>query len=136
MCGGAYSEADWEEYTSWKNSTVRDELNGAFYKSAFSKKEKNIITMTKVENCADRVFILSMQEQQKYLSNKEKACVCANEPKTYSYKQDKEVYWLREKAQYRYEAASIAVYTKDGSIDYYYTTSSSGVRPAMWIRVN
>ena len=61
--------------TTWENSTLRKWLNGNFYKTAFTKAERNMIAKTKLKNAdneeygtdggndtKDKVFLLSLDD--------------------------------------------------------------------------
>jgi len=80
-----------ESYTdvTWETCTLRKWLNGEFYNTAFSAEEQAQIVTTKVtadknpeysinpgENTADKVWLLSITEANKYFSN-DKARMCA-----------------------------------------------------------
>ena len=49
----------------WKNSEIRQWLNGDFYNNAFSEQEKKNINSFN----GDNVFLLSMEEASKYFAN-------------------------------------------------------------------
>lgn len=78
-----YNEAKDVDVT-WATCSLRKWLNGDFYKTAFNSKEKKYIITTKVKTADniinktkggsatnDKVFILSKEETQKYLTNPE-----------------------------------------------------------------
>ena len=82
LCPIEYNSED--EATTWELCSLRKWLNGQFYNSAFSEKEKDIIVKTEVINndnqqfeidggndTKDNVFILSVDEANKYFSSDE-----------------------------------------------------------------
>lgn len=72
---------DWESNICWETSSLRDYLNGDFINNTFSKEDQQSILQTKNQNKAsddyystvdgntteDKVFLLSIDEVQKYL---------------------------------------------------------------------
>ena len=73
---------DWSSNISWENSSLRSYLNNEFIENAFTAEEQQEIILTENQNTAnedfyctvdgnrteDRVFLLSIDEVQKYLS--------------------------------------------------------------------
>ena len=130
-----YSDSENSGGYSWYGSSLRDYLNGSFYRTAFTADEESIILTTKVKDTKqpdygkvynydtnDKLFLLSVDEAKNYFSsNNARSCG--------------KTYWLRS-VGWQYYCASQVKY--DGSIDteganvideFYY------VRPAMWVKV-
>lgn len=130
-----YSDSKNSGGYSWYGSSLRDYLNGSFYRTAFTADEESIILTTKVKDTKqpdygkvynydtnDKLFLLSVDEAKNYFSsNNARSCG--------------KTYWLRS-VGWQYYCASQVKY--DGSIDteganvideFYY------VRPAMWVKV-
>lgn len=74
-------------FVSWENSAIRQWLNGQFYPDAFSETEKLLIAqvdtgaeeyaLTDDESAADRAFLLSVTEVERYLpGDAAKQCYC------------------------------------------------------------
>ena len=139
--------ASFGEFT-WETCSLRNWLNNTFLNAAFKTKEKAIIQSTTVSAdknpnyqtdpgraTNDKVFLLSINEANKYFSSREKR-VC--EPTTYAMKNIGESYyfdkwWLRSPGETRHSAAYVYM---SGLIDEYGTTTyhyKLGVRPALWI---
>ena len=57
----------------WKNSEIRQWLNGDFYNKAFSENEKKFINLSNLSDVgtSDNVFLLSKEEAEKYFANKD-----------------------------------------------------------------
>ena len=116
------------DYTyTWWESSIRKYLNNKFINNAFTDDEKSKILSTlkfpPFEN-NDKVFLLSENEANEYLSLNEFVCG--------------ENWWLRD----TYEGKQLGLgspYPKKivshctGKIDYSSITSHEGVRPAIWI---
>lgn len=128
-----YSDTENSGGYSWYGSSLRNYLNGSFYRTAFTADEEAIILTTKVKDTKqpdygkvynydtnDKLFLLSVDEAKTYFSsNNARSCG--------------KTYWLRS-VGWQYYCASQVEY--DGSIDteganvideFYY------VRPAMWV---
>jgi len=146
-----------EVHTSvtWENSTLRAYLNGDFYNNAFNLDETDIIAEVLNKNpdntsmntkggedTLDRVFVLSIEEAEKYIAGKDFAAAKASAyvKALGVYLDDKggtynSYWWLRSSGIAQSNAAKIEF---NGSISYngamvHY--SKYGVRPAMWVLV-
>lgn len=122
-----------EEAVTWETCTLRAWLNDKFINEAFSEQEQAIISTVEVLDndqedkiCMDKVFLLSYEENQKYMYG-ESVNVCKNES-TIFYWSLRDIYpddiycnycVLKEK---KYGTGSI--------------TKSFYIRPAMWIDLN
>ena len=143
------------EYDSrWENSSIRSWLNKKFYREAFTKSERKKIKKITVKtpdnpeygtdggsNTKDRIFLLSIDEANKYFSSDEKRkCI----PTKYAVKCEgclvnddygTCLWWLRSPGYYDDDAARVH---GDGSVDDYGNDvygGNAGVRPALWINL-
>lgn len=142
--------------TTWDRCTLRKWMNESFLNDAFSyneckqiqktnvSAEKNPIytTIPRGNATADKVFLLSITEVEKYfISDESKKCV----PTDYAIANNAYIYregelttcywWLRAPGDSQNFAACV---NADGSIRYYgYDVDSSdiGIRPTMWVSV-
>ncbi|MBP3921846.1 MAG: tetratricopeptide repeat protein [Ruminiclostridium sp.] len=129
--------------TDWSNCTLRTWLNGTFYANAFYNKEKSMISSTTLSAhknplyntdqgnaTQDKIFVLSAEEVEKYLQNKnDRICYATNYASYYGINE----WWLRTTGGDQVHAAYV---DEDGDISYYGTSVANGrcgVRPAMWI---
>ncbi|MCR5149734.1 MAG: DUF6273 domain-containing protein [Clostridiales bacterium] len=148
------------EYSSviWENCSLRTWLNDTFFKASFSEAEQGMIKITKVtadkdsgyskesgKDTADKVFLLSTTEAEKYFSsNEDRKCV----PTAYAVergaraiggftKGDKVtcLWWLRSPGIYTNCAA--VIYKSGGVYSYGFLVNYSHVcvRPALWIEI-
>lgn len=145
---------------SWAESDIRGYLNGEFYESAFTKKEKTWIQETSVENksnakygtgagenTVDRIFLLSAKEVETYIPEAENRI--AQDVQT----GETVLWWLRTPGKGKEYAADVSatgvvdlhgilvVQAGDnentglaGMAGDYASSVDGGVRPAMWIR--
>lgn len=121
--------------TSWQTCSLRRWLNGPFIREVFSLEEQTRILATRVENLpspkyytnggansVDKLFILSLEEVEKYLPSDALRKVGA-------------WWWLRSPGCNLLSAASVyedgSIYDTGININY----TDGGVRPAMWIRL-
>lgn len=138
---------------SWETSSIRQWLNGIFYNAAFNIAEQEQIITTMVtadnnpiyntspgSNTNDKLFLLSLEEVNKYIPEDSKKVCNATQ---YAVKQGAYVnpnnggswWWLRSPGITNCDAASI---NSDGSVDYDDGSVNSGkgtIRPAMWIKI-
>ena len=135
---------------TWDTCSLRRWLNNGFLNEAFSQTEQMKIEESSVETAVisegvnmgsretmDRVFILSTEEAQQYLTEELKKC----EATAYAAEQDVYIskftgycrWWTRTSVSGRNDAAFV---DSEGSLDsgYSSTYSSNAVRPAMRIR--
>lgn len=147
LCDDPISLMPYNEINSnvtWQTSSIRKWLNNDFYNSAFSNKEKAIIETTNIinndneeykteggENTNDKVFLLSVDDIQKYDSY-------------YGCTYDGEFcsWWLRSPGSKSNRAAiyyiSNGPYSVgNGKVDHNGLTvdRNEGVRPAIWINI-
>jgi len=151
--GKAYHKTYQIEMT-WEKCSLRSWLNDDFYISAFTEEEKGWINVTTVKtednenngtaggnDTEDKVFLLSVDEAEKYFDSDEKRQCLASE---YAKAQGLEVgeyhtvegccyWWLRSPGDY---ASDVARVTEEGKVQASGTSidreNSCGVRPAMW----
>ena len=127
---------------TWEGSDLREWLNSDFFHVAFSEQENAMISMSTVScetgnDTQDKIFLLSVEEAEKYVSSGEKTC----QPTRYaeargamgSDSSDNCPWWLRTGGK----MGSYAVFVdRKGAV---VTTGIAvqnitvGVRPAMWI---
>ena len=138
------------EDITWETCTLRKWLNEEFHNAAFTDEEQRRILMTKVENkenpnfktpggndTKDKIFLLSLDEVNKYLSTGIERQVA---PTPYAVKQGVSKrwnsncwWWLRSPGNISRGAADVR---RDGSIDDYgciVDHGDSAVCPALWI---
>lgn len=141
---GIHSMGYHSEYVdiTWEDCSLRRWLNEEFYSAAFSDTEKEMITVTDLEEegTQDRVFLLSVEEVEKYIPVKsDRWC----DPTLYAVKQGawqhdntrRCWWWLRTSAEKPNEAIFVGT---EGTIQYtegYVYRYAITVRPAMWIEV-
>ena len=135
----------------WRKTYLRKWLNEDFYETAFSSDEQKIILEEKVgipnynytekarknaqkniklygPETEDKVFILSVDEAEKYLKGDDYIGISM-----YTFK--KEQYWLRTRES-GYDSYRTVDYFDDGKPYTYadnFMTSATGVRPAIWV---
>ena len=136
--------------TSWEDSKIRKWLNGVFFDKVFTKKEKEMIVLSEIENpknkiygkidgneTKDRVFLLSIEEAEKFFSSDEeriaKATDFAVQNGTKTDSEGNCIWWLRTSGidSKRFAVVSNAGYIYE--IGSYADFDDRGIRPAMWI---
>ena len=149
-----------ESYTdvTWETSSLRSWLNNDFIVAAFSNKEQAMLAKTTVNSdenkkyntnpgniTQDKVFLLSIQEAQKYFTSDEER-VCSPTNYVQDIYDDVEKWdvcwwWLRSPGASQSQAAGVywtGSIQEDGSDvdcnDVVYTALA--VRPAIWIELN
>ena len=137
--------------TDWEHSIIRAWLNSEFYDNTFNDLEKQRIINTSVDNkenpkfktpCGhdtdDNVFLLSLDEAERYFDEMEDRAAAATE---YAQNQGAFVlggytsWWLRTSGRDNTRAAYVVT---DGTINEYgcfVNNKSNAVRPAMWIKI-
>lgn len=140
---------DLKQRTTWADYPVRKLLNDGFYNTAFTELERKQIVLSMINtpknkkqrvdggpDTEDRVFLLSMDEVEKYMLTEESRKSVATE---YAHKQhptkDDRGYWqLRTPGNGRWGSVAIS----DDSGTYCASTGNhvgySYLRPAMWIK--
>ncbi len=128
----------------WRDSFLRQWLKETFYNSAFSQEEKECILETNVSNTyqfneyvyesnggpntKDKVFILSIDEIDKYEVPGCTPTEYANSKRTYSYGNS---YWLRSPVTKEGFAATSGFELGKGG----FANEDKFIRPAIWIRI-
>ena len=148
-------DTDYESYTTWETSSLREWLNDTFINNAFSTDEQKMILNSFVSadknpsydtpsgnNTNDKAFLLSIIEA-KELFNSDEARLCqatlyAKEHGALSLNRtdDENCFWWLRTPGYGSDGAAIV--RTDGSIYNYGVTihCGLGVRPALWISLN
>lgn len=140
---------DWQAHgagNTWEKSQIREFLNKTFYDS-FSYEEKAFIVNTKVITeeyksdastemleTADNVFLLSIEEVEKYLPEKESRIAYKN---NYAAREDYIFslhYWSLRSKGYRNDHFTFINGNGDYAEDY--RIDKNGVRPCIWIKTN
>lgn len=131
-----YNATVGESYdVTWSNSDMRAWLNGEFYKQLFSSNEQSLLNETKISSDSDLLFLLSVEEAEKYFDDDESRKTTATPyAKTFGYDFGVNGWRLRSNGGYYYNPSNV---TESGEIDVdgYGHDSLMGVRPAMWIAV-
>ena len=124
----SYNNSEWGACT-WENCSLRKWLNSEFIEATFSSEEQSKIQTTSVSadknpkyntnpgnTTVDKVFILSINEFNKYKISGDKA-IC---------------YWLRSPGDVQYVTAFV---NHEGSVDAdgILASANYGVRPVLWI---
>ena len=144
-----------EEYApvTWETCTLRQWLNDDFFNEAFSEKEKELICDTHLQNpdnpeygtdggndTTDKVFLLSIDETSKYLSDK-----IVRKAEATDYAKDKGIFvseengkswwWMRSPGSDDLCASCMG---NDGFVHgdgQMIEDRTCGVRPAMWVNI-
>lgn len=148
---GAYNDSG--KASTWDKCTLRDWMNDIFYETAFSSTEQNVILDTILvgeenpvygtsagDETLDKVFILSISEAKKYLTDNrmlkgiptEYAVTCG----TRESDDGTCWYWLRNPGKTRANAAYVTtnvVISESGAPVNY---NDSGIRPAIWVSIS
>ena len=141
-----YQEGDGP--STWEASSLRAWLNSTFIEDAFSEKERGKILDSSVpadpnpdyetdpgSNTTDKVFILSIQELEQYLSSdEERICIAAKGSKVVNF-DGKCFWWARNPGHSQLFAVLVG---SDGKFSEYgyFAIDKHAVRPAMWIEIN
>ena len=128
----------------WKNSEIRNWLNGEFYNKVFSDQEKKSINLSNLSDVgtADHVFLLSKDEAEKYFANND-ARIC--KATDYVLKKNNWSYgywywWLRSPDPDDSDPDDsnyVCIVNDDGYLDDYYRVDNDFgvVLPALWINL-
>lgn len=127
----------------WEDSEIRSWLNGSFYKSAFNSAEVEKILTSSLDNkynetsgtyggsgTRDRLFLLSLDEANQYLSTYAK---CKATKFATQKAETCTEYWLRSPGSNSNNAATVSETGRTYSSGRNISMEIFGVRPAMWI---
>ena len=127
---------------TWENCTLRKWLNSEFINNAFSEEGQQIIVLTKNDTngsrtTEDKVFLLSIEEAQKYFKNaEERKCMptpYAKQHDAWSSDDNFCSWWLRSPGLDQDNAAHVLnggdVYGFGDRVNFV----SSAIRMAMWV---
>ena len=126
---------------TWEECTLRKWLHSTFINNAFSEKEQRAIILTKNDTkgsrtTEDKVFLLSIEEAQKYFKNdEERKCTptpYAKQNKAFS-KYNFCFWWLRSPGGTQNYAADVYIGGDVNYFGYYVTSYIHAVRVALWI---
>ena len=148
-----YDKNEKNEFVTWETSTLRQWLNSCFINEAFTDEEKALICDTYLQNpdnpeygtdggndTTDKVFLLSIDETSKYLSDK-----IVRKAEATDYAKDKGIFvseengkswwWLRSLGRNNSDAAYVDIGGSVRNYGSYANDGESGVRPAMWVNI-
>ena len=114
---------------TWKNSTARAWLNGDFYNDSFNSDEKSFIAATKISLENDYLFLLNVEETEKYFPTKSSRLA------QYIFREQKSSYctWaLRSNGSYSSNPSDVS-YTGEIRESGLNHEMNQGIRPALWI---
>lgn len=137
---------------TWDISDLRAWLNGEFLENAFSEEEQSMIVLCDLDNSdvlqygtsagadtQDRVFLLSGDEGQKYLTNDELRTAVptrqALSQGAYTNGAGQCAWWLRSPGMTETSPAYYASAGSIGSRAHEVNETIIGVRPAMWVKM-
>ena len=142
-----------QEDITWEKCGLRSWLNGEFFRKAFSDEEQKMILTVKVKaernpkyqvnsgnDTMDRVFLLSINEANKYFPGGDRSRLC--KPTNYAKSEGvhtKEAgycrWWLRTPGIYQYTAACVDYEGENDGCSMKVKESyyKPGVRPVLWI---
>lgn len=134
---------------TWKESPLRAWLNGEFCDGAFTAAEQMLLSETELvnsdnpryattggENTVDRVFLMSYDEVNQYLTSSQRCAQvtayadgrdCYNNASGYAY------WWLRSPGVYSRDAMYVAPNGEPSLYGYVVNRYRWAVRPAVWI---
>ncbi len=136
---------------NWQNSSLREWLNGEFFEQAFNQAEKDRIRESKISDpgnelfgtkkspdTKDRVFLLGIDEAEKYFgSDEERNCEATDYAKAAGIFVDQEDWrswwWLRTAGKSESDAAYVGVVGWIMERGNFVENPYVGVRPAMWL---
>lgn len=148
-----YDKNEYNESVTWETSTLRQWLNSCFINEAFTDEEKALICDTYLQNpdnpeygtdggndTTDKVFLLSIDETSKYLSDK-----IVRKAEATDYAKDKGIFvseengkswwWMRSPGSDNLCASCMG---NDGFVHgdgQMIEDRTCGVRPAMWVNI-
>ena len=127
---------------NWKNSEIRQWLNGDFYNKAFSEQERKNINPSNLSDAGttDNVFLLSKEEVERYFAkNKLRKCNATEYAKAtgdYVSSDNGYSYWWLRSLLFLDDSLFVYYVNIYGAIRYYYALMNFFVvRPAFWINL-
>ena len=147
---------DWDGYqydgtVCWEESDAREYLNNTFFDQAFSEEEKRHIVAAEIYSdkdiiTYDYVFLLSMNEIEKYLKNVNDRVALmpfidylytqdiSKEINKYQMTMDPYPWWTRTSDQ---NTSTTKIINEFGdAMDIHSSADEVGIRPAIWIRID
>ena len=141
---------------TWETCSLHYWLNNDFYYSAFTSSERDKILLTNVSNpnnpsygtaggnnTLDKVFLLSIQEVQKYFrEGSQLQCLATNYTRARGRANDYSIrdhnsnvwwWWLRSPGSQTQYGATVNTNGGIVNIGYHVDDSYVGIRPAMWV---
>lgn len=137
-----------EQGKTWADSEIRALLNNGFYEIAFTKREQSQIvkSLLKTEknkkfsvdggnDTEDKVFLLSIEEVERYMSTKESRTAGRTEYTETYYKAKRDTYCWELRTPGKDNRHFAAIHNYDGTYDLSgLHTGYSTIRPAVWIQ--
>ena len=130
----------------WKNSEIRQWLNGDFYNKAFSEDDKKSINLSNLSDVgtSDNVFLLSREEAKKYFANNDLRMCKATDyaVKNGAWVADSDFgsyegyswWWLR--SSFFFSSNGVYIVNYGGIVSYNFVFNTYDlVRPALWINL-
>ena len=150
------------EETYWENCSLRSWLNGRFPDNAFAKEDPSYVLSTTISNerypiseegeerqideliletyeTRDRLFLLSMEEVERYFPNEEERIALASDSAIengVAAGADNSCSWWLRTPDPDTLGTVLTVKGSDGTISRSMYEITNGVRPAMWIRTD
>jgi hypothetical protein len=126
---------------TWENCTLRKWLNSEFINNAFSEEEIAEIVLTRNETkgsiqTEDKVFLLSIEEANKYLTQEERKCRPTPYAKLHNAWSSGDnfcCWWLRSHGNYQIYVANVFVDGDVYNLGGYVSNGNYAVRMAMWV---
>jgi tetratricopeptide (TPR) repeat protein len=130
IMGRAYNDSF--TYVSWESCTLRKYLNNDFLIRANIKERQERIVDTIIDNCTNKLFLLSVKEVDRYFLNKQDRIVkrdgYGNHPGC--------IWWLRDTSYNKYGGGNNAeAVFSNGEISGICVNHYNGVRPALWLNL-
>ena len=126
--------------TTWENCDLRKWLHSTFINNAFSEEEQQSIVLTKNKTndveTEDKVFLLSVEEANTYLTQKTRKCrptPYAKQHNAWSSNDNFCLWWLRSLGD---DKGSVAYVNDGGDVrnrGYYIYNALIAIRVAMWV---
>ena len=142
---GSINAIDDGKQCRWKYSVPRERLNAEFYNTAFTEDEKKQIIVSTIETesldvernptidtTEDNVFLLSASEVEELEESIRRSQPTLHAKNQGVYVSGSARYWTRSMDKNEY----VGYYTNGDKVSFYTATyEGTGVRPAMWVKV-